>query len=252
MPINAYQPLDEVAWMSTFRMAIVGHGMRVIISAAASCEVPRARDTEFEEIVVETMETERLACKKTVLRRCFFWRSPYMLPFLIMFWWPLPVTARCIFLRFGFTNDPDGYLLLKVSQLIELLEIRHSVFLMGNPGSGMAAVERISRELSVSFKSKSHETAKIVWQWERVVLQILQLLHHITPITQSPPLEPIHYKGATACHREASSPSSGRCWRAPRPSEATRPPWWTSAPRPLPPTSCTLAFKRWGNVGNMI
>jgi hypothetical protein len=62
-----------------------------------------------------------------------------MLPF-IMFWWPLPVTARCIFLRFGFTNDPDGYLLLKVSQLIELLEIRHSVFLMGNPGSGMAAV----------------------------------------------------------------------------------------------------------------
>eukprot|EP00434_Breviolum_minutum_P030192 symbB.v1.2.026702.t1/scaffold2691.1/size72881/5 len=57
-------------------------------------EVPRARDTEFEEIVVETMENE-----------------------------------------FGFTNDPDGYLLLKISQLIELLEIRHSVFLMGNPGS---------------------------------------------------------------------------------------------------------------------
>ncbi|CAE7303327.1 ODA11 [Symbiodinium natans] len=36
---------------------------------------------------------------------------------------------------FGYTNDPDGYLLLKISQLIELLEIRHSVFLMGNPGS---------------------------------------------------------------------------------------------------------------------
>ena len=76
MPINAYQPLDEVAWMSTFGMAIVGHGMHVI-SAAAS-EVPRARDTEFEEIVVETMETEWLAWKKTVLRRCFFWRSPYV------------------------------------------------------------------------------------------------------------------------------------------------------------------------------
>ena len=59
MPINAYhQPLDEVAWMSTFGMAIVGHGMHVINGAAASCEVPRARDTEFEEIVVETMETE--------------------------------------------------------------------------------------------------------------------------------------------------------------------------------------------------
>lgn len=39
--------------------------------------------------------------------------------------------------RFGFTNDPDGYLLLKISQLIELLEIRHSVFLMGNPGSSL-------------------------------------------------------------------------------------------------------------------
>ena len=72
MPINAYQPLDEVAWMSTFRMAIVGHGMRVIISAAASCEVPRARDTEFEEIVVETMETERLACKKRCSADVFF------------------------------------------------------------------------------------------------------------------------------------------------------------------------------------
>ncbi|CAK9103509.1 Dynein alpha chain [Durusdinium trenchii] len=57
-------------------------------------QVPRARDTEFEEIVVDTMENE-----------------------------------------FGFTNDPDGYLLLKISQLIELLDIRHSVFLMGNPGS---------------------------------------------------------------------------------------------------------------------
>ncbi|CAJ1331853.1 unnamed protein product [Effrenium voratum] len=57
-------------------------------------EVPRARDLDFEKLVVETMESE-----------------------------------------FGFTNDAEGYLLLKVSQLIELLDIRHSVFLMGNPGS---------------------------------------------------------------------------------------------------------------------
>lgn len=71
-PINAYhQPLDEVAWMSTFGMAIVGHGMHVINGAAASCEVPRARDTEFEEIVVETMETERLACDNGAPQRFF-------------------------------------------------------------------------------------------------------------------------------------------------------------------------------------
>jgi dynein heavy chain len=36
---------------------------------------------------------------------------------------------------YGFTNDEDGYLLLKICQLIELLGIRHCVFLMGNPGS---------------------------------------------------------------------------------------------------------------------
>jgi len=36
---------------------------------------------------------------------------------------------------FGYTQDTEGYLLLKITQLVELLGIRHCVFLMGNPGS---------------------------------------------------------------------------------------------------------------------
>jgi len=44
---------------------------------------------------------------------------------------------------YGYTHDPDGYLLLKITQLIELLGIRHCVFLMGNPGSFKSALWKI-------------------------------------------------------------------------------------------------------------
>lgn len=35
---------------------------------------------------------------------------------------------------YGYTHDPDGYLLLKITQLIELLGIRHCVPLACVPG----------------------------------------------------------------------------------------------------------------------
>merc|ERR1719398_62326 len=35
----------------------------------------------------------------------------------------------------GYTHDSAGYAILKTTQLIELLMIRHSVFMMGPPGS---------------------------------------------------------------------------------------------------------------------
>eukprot|EP00929_Paragymnodinium_shiwhaense_P082767 TRINITY_DN4377_c2_g1_i1.p1 TRINITY_DN4377_c2_g1~~TRINITY_DN4377_c2_g1_i1.p1 ORF type:complete len:2551 (-),score=809.20 TRINITY_DN4377_c2_g1_i1:84-7481(-) len=44
---------------------------------------------------------------------------------------------------YGYTHDPDGYLLLKITQLIELLGIRHCVFLMGNPGTFKSALWKI-------------------------------------------------------------------------------------------------------------
>merc|ERR1719174_1500812 len=44
---------------------------------------------------------------------------------------------------YGYTHDPDGYLLLKITQLIELLAIRHCVFLMGNPGSFKSAMWKV-------------------------------------------------------------------------------------------------------------
>eukprot|EP00397_Hematodinium_sp_SG-2012_P000164 GEMP01000164.1.p1 GENE.GEMP01000164.1~~GEMP01000164.1.p1 ORF type:complete len:2602 (+),score=544.41 GEMP01000164.1:57-7808(+) len=44
---------------------------------------------------------------------------------------------------FGYTHDKDGYLLLKITQLVELLSIRHCVFLMGNPGSFKSALWKI-------------------------------------------------------------------------------------------------------------
>ncbi|CAL1157217.1 unnamed protein product [Cladocopium goreaui] len=100
---------------------IEGDDLKIFMGLLAdlfpSVEVPRARDTEFEEIVVETMETE-----------------------------------------FGFTNDPDGYLLLKVSQLIELLEIRHSVFLMGNPGSFKSFLWKVLK----SAKTKRGDKTTVV------------------------------------------------------------------------------------------
>eukprot|EP00930_Biecheleria_cincta_P100463 TRINITY_DN920_c0_g1_i2.p1 TRINITY_DN920_c0_g1~~TRINITY_DN920_c0_g1_i2.p1 ORF type:complete len:4610 (-),score=1017.36 TRINITY_DN920_c0_g1_i2:106-13935(-) len=57
-------------------------------------DVPRARDYDMEELLVDVMQTD-----------------------------------------YGWSADDDGYLVLKISQLIELLGIRHCVFLMGNPGS---------------------------------------------------------------------------------------------------------------------
>merc|ERR1712048_695262 len=54
-------------------------------------DVPRARDYEMEQMLVDVMEQD-----------------------------------------YGYTNDSEGYLVLKICQLIELLGIRHCVFLMGN------------------------------------------------------------------------------------------------------------------------
>ncbi|CAE7410103.1 ODA11 [Symbiodinium natans] len=65
-------------------------------------DVPRARDYEMEEVLVDVMQND-----------------------------------------YGYTHDPDGYLLLKITQLIELLGIRHCVFLMGNPGSFKSAMWKI-------------------------------------------------------------------------------------------------------------
>eukprot|EP00929_Paragymnodinium_shiwhaense_P077089 TRINITY_DN3967_c2_g1_i1.p1 TRINITY_DN3967_c2_g1~~TRINITY_DN3967_c2_g1_i1.p1 ORF type:complete len:3070 (-),score=1029.42 TRINITY_DN3967_c2_g1_i1:156-9119(-) len=44
---------------------------------------------------------------------------------------------------YGYTNDEGGYLVLKISQLIELLSIRHCVFLMGNSGSFKSALWKV-------------------------------------------------------------------------------------------------------------
>ncbi|CAK9016337.1 unnamed protein product [Durusdinium trenchii] len=65
-------------------------------------DVPRARDYEMEEVLVDVMQAD-----------------------------------------YGYTHDPDGYLLLKITQLIELLGIRHCVFLMGNPGSFKSAMWKV-------------------------------------------------------------------------------------------------------------
>eukprot|EP00928_Gymnodinium_smaydae_P048229 TRINITY_DN3222_c2_g1_i2.p1 TRINITY_DN3222_c2_g1~~TRINITY_DN3222_c2_g1_i2.p1 ORF type:complete len:2601 (+),score=892.36 TRINITY_DN3222_c2_g1_i2:138-7940(+) len=65
-------------------------------------DVPRARDYEMEEILIDVMQAD-----------------------------------------YGYTHDPDGYLLLKICQGIELLGIRHCVFLMGNPGTFKSAVWKI-------------------------------------------------------------------------------------------------------------
>jgi len=65
-------------------------------------DVPRARDYEMEEVLVDVMQND-----------------------------------------YGYTHDPAGYLLLKITQLIELLGIRHCVFLMGNPGSFKSAMWKV-------------------------------------------------------------------------------------------------------------
>eukprot|EP00930_Biecheleria_cincta_P103951 TRINITY_DN9605_c0_g4_i1.p1 TRINITY_DN9605_c0_g4~~TRINITY_DN9605_c0_g4_i1.p1 ORF type:complete len:4232 (-),score=759.91 TRINITY_DN9605_c0_g4_i1:457-13152(-) len=77
-------------------------------------EVPRARDLDFEKVLIETMEND-----------------------------------------FGYTNDPQGYLLLKITQLVELLAIRHSVFLMGNPGSFKSAMWKVLKNAKTKVGDKT-------------------------------------------------------------------------------------------------
>jgi len=56
---------------------------------------------------------------------------------------------------YGYTHDPDGYLLLKVTQLIELLAIRHCVFLMGPPGSYKSALWKILKNAKTRCGEKT-------------------------------------------------------------------------------------------------
>jgi len=74
----------------------------------------RARDLEFEEILVQIMQKD-----------------------------------------YGYTHDPDGYLLLKVTQLVELLAIRHCVFLMGNPGSYKSALWKVLKNAKTFVGDKT-------------------------------------------------------------------------------------------------
>lgn len=76
--------------------------MGLLLDLFPGIDVPRARDYEMEEILIDVMQTD-----------------------------------------YGYTHDPDGYLLLKITQLIELLGIRHCVFLMGDPGSFKSALWKI-------------------------------------------------------------------------------------------------------------
>lgn len=59
---------------------------------------------------------------------------------------------------FNYTHDPDGYLLLKITQFVELLAIRHSVFLMGNPGTFKSAMWRVLK----SAKTKCGDKTTVV------------------------------------------------------------------------------------------
>eukprot|EP00931_Biecheleriopsis_adriatica_P101533 TRINITY_DN7664_c0_g1_i1.p1 TRINITY_DN7664_c0_g1~~TRINITY_DN7664_c0_g1_i1.p1 ORF type:complete len:4295 (+),score=1011.97 TRINITY_DN7664_c0_g1_i1:399-12887(+) len=56
---------------------------------------------------------------------------------------------------FGYTNDPQEYLLLKITQLTELLSIRHSVFLMGNPGSFKSAMWKVLKNAKTKVGDKT-------------------------------------------------------------------------------------------------
>ncbi len=51
-------------------------------------------------------------------------------------------------------------------------------------------------------------------------------------------------RGAVLSSCQASSHSCGRCWRVPRPRRVTKPPWWTSAPKPSLPMSCQLTAQK--------
>jgi len=56
---------------------------------------------------------------------------------------------------YGYTHDPAGYLLLKITQLVELLAIRHCVFLMGNPGSYKSAMWKILKNAKTRSGDKT-------------------------------------------------------------------------------------------------
>merc|ERR1719174_3683459 len=56
---------------------------------------------------------------------------------------------------YGYTHDPDGYLLLKITQLIELLVIRHCVFLMGNPGSFKSSMWKVLKNAKTQTGEKT-------------------------------------------------------------------------------------------------
>jgi len=57
----------------------------------------------------------------------------------------------------GLTHDKDGYLLLKITQLVELLAIRHCIFMIGPSGSFKSAVWR------VLAKAKDKAGEKTTW-----------------------------------------------------------------------------------------
>lgn len=76
--------------------------MGLLLDLFPGIDVPRARDYDFEKILVDTLQED-----------------------------------------FGYTHDPDEVLLLKITQLVELLGIRHCIFLMGNAGSFKSALWKI-------------------------------------------------------------------------------------------------------------
>jgi dynein heavy chain len=55
----------------------------------------------------------------------------------------------------GYANDSDGYLLLKITQLVELLSIRHCIFMMGPAGSFKSAVWKILAKANEKIGEKT-------------------------------------------------------------------------------------------------
>ena len=63
---------------------------------------------------------------------------------------------ECSFIFTGLTPDPDGYVLLKITQLVELLAIRHCVFMMGAPGSFKSTVWKVLAKAKDAIGEKLH------------------------------------------------------------------------------------------------
>lgn len=78
-------------------------------------DVPRKRDLDFEEFV-----------KKSMVVGCCFSSPPPVLPHSL--------SLPSIFQEQGL--QPEELFVLKVVQLEELLHVRHSVFVIGNAGTG--------------------------------------------------------------------------------------------------------------------